>query len=120
MIKQNLIEKSGVLNAQMKKDIPVFKSGDTVQVNVRIIEGTKERIQMFEGVVLQLKGSGLTKTFTVRKISNGVSVERVFPIHSPIVSSINVVRHGKVRRARIFYLRELKGKAARIKEARRK
>lgn len=120
MIKQDLVAKSAIINAQLKTNLPEFKSGDTLQVNVRIVEGAKERIQMFEGVVIQRKGSGLTETFTVRKISNGVSVERVFPLHSPVIADIKVVRHGKVRRARLFYLRELKGKAARIKEARRK
>jgi large subunit ribosomal protein L19 len=116
MLKQDLINKS-ILNSQMKSDIPDFKSGDTVQVYVRIVEGAKERVQMYEGVVLQRRGAGLTETYTVRKISNGVSVERVFPLHTPMVSQIKVTRRGKVRRARLYYLRDLKGKAARIKAA---
>jgi large subunit ribosomal protein L19 len=116
MLKQDLINKS-ILNSQMKSDIPDFKAGDTVQVYVRIVEGAKERVQMYEGVVLQRRGSGLTETYTVRKISNSVSVERVFPLHSPMVSEIKVTRRGKVRRARLYYLRDLKGKAARIKAA---
>lgn len=99
-----------------KKDIPEFKAGDTVTVNYKIIEGNKERIQSYKGIVIQIKGTGLKKTFTVRKISNGVGVERIFPLYSPFIESIEVNRKGKVRKARIFYLRNLKGKKAKIKE----
>ena len=98
------------------KDVPPFRAGDTVRVNVRVKEGDKERIQAFEGVVIARKGEGVSKTFTVRKISNGVGVERIFPLHSPMLESISVVRRGRVRRAKLFYLRELTGKATRIKE----
>jgi large subunit ribosomal protein L19 len=99
-----------------KKGVPAFKAGDTVTVSYKIKEGAKERIQLFQGVVLQKKGAGLSQTFTVRKISNGVGVERIFPINSPKIESIEVNKHGVVRRARIFYIRELTGKKARIKE----
>ena len=101
-----------------KKEFPEFKAGDTVTVVYKIKEGNKEREQLFQGVVLQRKGHGLTQTFTVRKISNGVGVERIFPIHSPNIDKIEVMRRGKVRRARLFYLRTKIGKAARIKERR--
>ena len=100
------------------KEFPVFKSGDTVTVSYRIVEGSKERIQRFQGVVLQINGSGVTRTFTVRKISGGVGVERIFPYASPFISEIAVNKRGVVRRARIFYLRDLTGKKARIKEKR--
>lgn len=100
------------------KTIPQFKAGDTVTVNYRIVEGEKSRIQAFKGDVIQRKGKGRTQTFTVRKISNGVGVERIFPLFSPNIDSIEVNKSGKIRRARIFYLRGLKGKSARIKEAR--
>ena len=96
---------------------PDFKAGDNVNVHYKIVEGDKHRIQVFRGDVIQRKGSGLTQTFTVRKISNGIGVERVFPLYSPNVDKIEVNKRGKVRRARIYYLRKLKGKAARIKEA---
>jgi large subunit ribosomal protein L19 len=99
-----------------KNDLPEFKSGDTLIVSYKIIEGTKERIQNFQGVVIQRRGEGATETFTVRKMSNGVGVERIFPINSPFISAISVLKRGKVRRARLFYLREMQGKAARIKE----
>ncbi len=102
----------------IKSDIPVFNAGDTVTVSYKIKEGTKERIQLFQGVVLQRRNSGMSATFTVRKISNSIGVERVFPLHSPFIEKIEVNKRGKVRRARIFYLRELKGKKARIKERR--
>ncbi len=102
---------------QIKKDIPEFKAGDTVKVSVKIIENEKSRIQVFQGVVMQRCGSGVGETFTVRKISSGVGVERTFPINSPVIASIEVVRRGKVRRSRITYLRKLSGKAARIKES---
>jgi len=104
---------------QIREDIPDFKSGDTVTVHVRVIEGEKERIQQYEGVVIALKGSGSRRTFTVRKVSNGVGVERIFPIFSPRVAKIEVVRQGRGRRAKLYYLRERKGKSARIKEVRR-
>jgi large subunit ribosomal protein L19 len=102
-----------------RKDLPEFKAGDTITVHYKIKEGNKERIQNFQGVVLQRRGSGSTETFTVRKITNGVGVERVFPICSPFIEQIDVNKHGAVRRARIFYLRNLTGKKARIKERRR-
>ncbi len=101
-----------------KKDFPNFKSGDTITVHYKIKEGTKERIQNYKGVVIQRKGSGNSETFTVRKMSSSIGVERVFPLNSPFIDKIEVNKHGKVRRARIFYLRELTGKRARIKEKR--
>lgn len=101
---------------QIKTDVPEFKSGDTVKVSVRIIENKKERIQVFQGVVMKRRGSGVSETFTVRKISSGVGVERTFPVNSPAIAKIEIVKHGKVRRSRINYLRKLSGKAARIKE----
>ncbi len=107
-----------VEESREKKQFPAFKAGDTVTVKYKIKEGTKERIQNFQGVVLQRKGSGAAETFTVRKISNNVGVERIFPMVSPNIDEIIVNRHGVVRRARIFYLRGLKGKKARIKEKR--
>jgi len=103
---------------QFRTDIPRFSPGDTVRVHVRVREGEKERIQVFEGVVLGRKGSGIHETFTVRKISYGVGVERIFPVHGPMVESIEVVNQGRVRRAKLNYLRGLKGKAARIREKR--
>ncbi len=104
---------------QLRKDIPEFRSGSTVRVHVKIKEGDKSRIQVFEGVVTERKGGGIGETFTVRKISNGVGVERKFPLHSPIIDKIEVVRHGKVRRNKLRYLRERSGKSARLKEVRR-
>jgi large subunit ribosomal protein L19 len=101
---------------QMRTDLPAFKSGDTVKVHVRIKEAEKERIQVFEGVVIKKRKGGCRATFTVRKISYGVSVERIFPLHSPIINKIEVIQRGRVRRSRLYYLRALKGKAARIKE----
>ena len=101
---------------QLKKDVPDFSSGDTVKVSVRIIENNKERIQVFQGVVMQRRGSGVSETFTVRKISSGVGVERTFPVNSPVLAKIELVKRGKVRRSRITYLRKRSGKAARIKE----
>jgi len=100
----------------LRDETPDFSAGDTVNVHVRIVEGNKEHIQQFKGVCLQRKGAGASATFTVRKISSGVGVERIFPLHSPVVEKIEVVRRGKVRRARIFYIRQKIGKAARIKE----
>ncbi|MFC0188917.1 50S ribosomal protein L19 [Fictibacillus iocasae] len=103
---------------QLKNDLPAFRSGDTVRVHVKVIEGTRERIQLFEGVVIKKRGSGISETFTVRKVSYGVGVERAFPLHSPKIANLEVVRRGKVRRAKLYYLRALRGKAARIKEIR--
>jgi large subunit ribosomal protein L19 len=100
----------------MRSDLPPFRSGDTLRVNVRVKEGDKERIQAFEGVCIARRGSGVSETFTVRKISNGVGVERIFPVHSPMIADIQVVRRGRVRRAKLYYLRQLTGKATRIKE----
>ena len=104
---------------QLRSDIPDFRPGDTVRVDVKVVEGNKERIQAFEGVVIKRRGTGLSETFTVRRVAYGVAVERCFPIHSPRVDRIAVVRHGKVRRAKLYYMRNLFGKAARIKEVRR-
>ena len=101
---------------QLRKDIPEFGPGDTVRVHAKIVEGNRERIQVFEGVVIGRQGSGVREMFTVRRISYGVGVERMFPVHSPRIDKIQVVRHGAVRRAKLYYLRKLTGKAARIKE----
>lgn len=100
------------------KELPPFRAGDTLKVNVRVREGDKERVQAFEGVCIARRGSGVSATFTVRKISNGVGVERIFPTHSPMLADISVIRRGRVRRAKLFYLRSLTGKASRIKEKR--
>lgn len=105
-----------VTKSQLRNDLPEFKSGDEVKVSVRIIEGNKQRIQVFQGVVIIVRGGGINKTFTVRKMSSGIGVERTFPLHSPSIASIEVVRRGKVRRNKITYIRNLSGKAARIKE----
>ncbi len=102
----------------LKRDLPSFRPGDNIAVNYKIIEGTKERIQVFRGDVIQINGDGATKTFTVRKISNGVGVERIFPFVSPAIAGIEVLKRGKVRRAKIYYLRGLTGKKAKIKERR--
>ncbi len=99
----------------MRYDIPDFRAGDTISVHIRLIEGEKERIQVFKGTVLRVRGSGTNRTFTVRKVSGGIGVERTFPIHSPSIEKIEVLDRGKVRQSRIYYLRKLKGKAARIK-----
>ncbi|MBM7571801.1 large subunit ribosomal protein L19 [Aquibacillus albus] len=112
----NLIEE--VTKEQLRTDHPDFRPGDTVKVHVKVVEGTRERIQVFEGVVIKRQNGGISETFTVRKISYGVGVERTFPVHSPRVDKIEVSRRGKVRRAKLYYLRELRGKAARIKEIR--
>src|SRR5262249_51393151 len=98
------------------RDVPPFRPGDTLRVNVRVKEGEKERIQAFEGICIARRGSGVSETFTVRKISNGVGVERIFPVHSPMLADVNVVRRGRVRRAKLYYLRNLTGKATRIRE----
>jgi large subunit ribosomal protein L19 len=103
---------------QLRNDIPPFRPGDTLRVHVKVVEGQRERIQVFEGVVIRRRGTGVGESFTVRKISNGVGVERTFPLHSPKIDKIEVVRRGKVRRAKLYYLRKLRGKAARIKEIR--
>ncbi len=108
-----------VEGTQLRDGIPEFQPGDTVNVHVRVIEGDKERIQQYQGIVIAIKGSGARRTFTVRKVSNGVGVERVFPIHSPKLATIEVVRRGRVRRAKLYYLRDLRGKAARIRERQR-
>lgn len=107
-----------VENAHLRQDIPDFRPGDTVKVHVRVVEGGRERIQVFEGIVIARNGGGLRESFTVRKISFGVGVERVFPLHAPIIDRIEVVRRGDVRRAKLYYLRDRVGKAARIKERR--
>ena len=117
MRQKQLIEK--ITNEQLRTDIPDFRAGDTVRVHARVVEGTRERIQLFEGVVIKRHGSGISETYTVRKISNGVGVERTFPLHTPRVAAIDVVRQGRVRRAKLYYLRNLHGKAARIPERRR-
>lgn len=108
-----------ITQEQIRQDIPAFRPGDTLKVHVKVIEGTRERIQVFEGVVIKRRGAGISETFTVRKVSYGVGVERTFPLHTPKIDKIEVVRHGKVRRAKLYYLRNLTGKAARIKEIRR-
>jgi large subunit ribosomal protein L19 len=105
-------------DSQLRDDVPEFRSGDTVRVHVKVVEGNKERIQVFQGVVIGRKGGSIRETFTVRKVSGGVGVERVFPLHSPAIDRIEVVRHGRVRRAKLYYLRNLQGKAARIRERR--
>ena len=107
-----------ITQEQLRKDIPSFRAGDTLKVHVKVIEGSRERIQLFEGVVIKRRGGGISETFTVRKISYGVGVERTFPVNSPKIDKIEVARRGKVRRAKLYYLRELRGKAARIKEIR--
>ena len=101
---------------QLKTDLPAFGAGDTVRIHVRVIEGDKERTQIFEGTVIQRRGSGIQETFTVRKISQGIAIERIFPMHSPRIAKIERLREGRVRRARLFYLRGRKGRAARIRE----
>jgi len=107
-----------ITKEQLKADIPAFRPGDTLRVHVSIVEGNRERIQVFEGVVIKRRGGGISETFTVRKISYGVGVERTFPLHTPKIAKIEVMRRGKVRRAKLYYLRNLRGKAARIKEIR--
>ncbi|HDB2070505.1 TPA: 50S ribosomal protein L19 [Staphylococcus aureus] len=116
MTNHKLIE--AVTKSQLRTDLPSFRPGDTLRAHVRIIEGTRERIQVFEGVVIKRRGGGVSETFTVRKISSGVGVERTFPLHTPKIEKIEVKRRGKVRRAKLYYLRSLRGKAARIQEIR--
>ena len=106
---------NSVANEYMKSDIPAFNVGDTVKVHVKIKEGNRERIQIFEGFVLKRQGGGIGETFTVRRIASGVGVEKTFPVHSPLVEKIEVVRRGKIRRARLYYMRERTGKSAKIK-----
>jgi large subunit ribosomal protein L19 len=109
----SVLEKEG-----LREDIPEFRPGDTVRVSVRVREGEKERLQAFEGVCIGRRGAGISETFTVRKVSSGIGVERIFPLHSPNLAEIKVVRLGRVRRAKLYYLRKLSGKAARIRERR--
>ncbi len=110
-----MIDLNNVISDQIRTDIPKFNTGDRIRVHVRVIEGEKERIQPFEGDVISIRGSGLNKTFTVRKISSGVGVERIFPFNSPKIAKIELIKEGSVRRAKLFYLRKLSGKAAKIK-----
>ena len=118
MTKQNpLIQE--ITKSQLRDDIPDFRPGDSVKVYAKIVEGERERVQLFEGVVIKRHGTGVSATYTVRKISSGVGVERTFPLHTPRVAAIDVVRQGRVRRAKLYYLRDLHGKAARIPERRR-
>ena len=117
MRQNQLIEK--ITASQLRDDIPEFRAGDTIRVHAKIVEGTRERIQIFQGVVIKRHGAGISATYTVRKISNGVGVERTFPVHSPRVAKIEVVRYGRVRRAKLYYLCERTGKSARIPERRR-
>lgn len=112
----NLIQE--LTKEQLRTDLPNFRPGDTLKVHVKVIEGSRERIQLFEGVVIKRRGGGISETFTVRKISYGVGVERTFPLNTPKIEKIEVARRGKVRRAKLYYLRNLRGKAARIKEIR--
>ena len=105
-----------ITEGQMKQDAPVIRGGDTVKVHVKIREGERERIQVFEGTIIAKKGSGVSETFTVRRVSYGVGVERVFPVHSPNVAKVELVRSGKVRRSKLYYLRDRVGKAAKVKE----
>lgn len=112
----NILDK--VDAAQLREDVPAFRPGDTVDVHVKVIEGSNERIQIFKGVVIRRQGSGIRETFTVRKVSFGIGVERTFPVHSPNIDKLEVLRRGDVRRAKLYYLCELRGKAARIKEKR--
>ena len=112
----NILDK--VDSAYLRDDIPAFRPGDTLDVHVKVIEGSNTRTQLFKGVVIRRQGSGIRETFTVRKVSFGIGVERTFPVHSPNLEKIEVIRRGDVRRAKLYYLRELRGKAARIKEKR--
>jgi len=105
-------------SASLRDDVPAFRAGDTVKVHVKVVEGTRSRVQVFQGVVIRRQGGGVRETFSVRKVSFGVGVERTFPVHSPILDRIEVVTRGDVRRAKLYYLRNLRGKAAKIKEKR--
>ncbi|HET9422903.1 MAG TPA: 50S ribosomal protein L19 [Nocardioides sp.] len=105
-------------NAQKRTDVPEFRAGDTIKVHVKVVEGNRSRVQIFQGVVIRIQGAGIGRTFTVRKVSFGVGVERTFPLHSPIFEQIEIVTRGDVRRAKLYYLRNLRGKAAKIKERR--
>lgn len=113
----NLIDQ--IESRQLKKEFPDVRSGDTVRVHMKIVEGQKERIQVFEGIVIKMHGGGVRKTMTVRKVSFGVGVERIFPVHSPRVDKVEIVKRARVRRAKLYYLRKLSGKAARLKELRK-
>jgi large subunit ribosomal protein L19 len=113
---QNIITE--ITKEQLRSDLPDFRPGDTVRVHVKVVEGTRERIQVYEGVVISRRGGGISESFTVRKISYGVGVERTFPVHTPKIALLEITRRGKVRRAKLYYLRNLRGKAARIKEIR--
>ena len=104
--------------ASLRKDIPQFRAGDELKVHVRVIEGSKSRLQVFQGIVIRRQGDGVRETFTIRKVSYGVGVERTFPVHTPVIEKMEVVRRGDVRRAKLYYLRELRGKAAKIRERR--
>ena len=115
-MQNRLIEE--ITKEQLRSDLPAFRPGDTVRVHVKVVEGTRERIQVYEGVVIKRRGGGISETFTVRKISYGVGVERTFPVHTPKIAQLEVIRRGKVRRAKLYYLRNLRGKKARIKEIR--
>ncbi|HLZ80402.1 MAG TPA: 50S ribosomal protein L19 [Ktedonobacteraceae bacterium] len=109
---------TAIESAQLRKDVPELKSGDTVRLQVKVVEGNRERLQPFEGIVMRLRGSGVNRNFTVRRITNGVGVERTFLLHSPRIDKIEVLRHARVRRKQLYYLRGLTGKAARLKELR--
>ncbi|BDA63362.1 MULTISPECIES: 50S ribosomal protein L19 [Actinomyces] len=112
----NLIDQ--INQASLRDDIPSFRPGDTLKVHVRVVEGSRSRVQVFQGVVIARQGSGVSETFTIRKVSFGVGVERTFPVHTPSIDKIEVVTRGRVRRAKLYYLRNLRGKAAKIKERR--
>jgi len=105
-------------NSVLRDDVPEFRAGDTLKVHVKVVEGNRSRVQVFQGIVIRRKGSGSRETFTVRKVSFGVGVERTFPLHSPRIERVDVVRHGRVRRSKLYYLRSLAGKAARLREKR--
>ena len=115
-MENNVIAELG--KARKRDDVPAFRAGDTIKVHVKVVEGSRSRVQIFQGVVIRVQGSGIGRTFTVRKVSFGVGVERTFPLHTPIIDKIEVVTRGDVRRAKLYYLRELRGKAAKIKEKR--
>jgi large subunit ribosomal protein L19 len=118
--RRKAMQKTDIVESEyLRDDIPDFRPGDTVKVHVRVVEGTRERVQMFQGVVISRKGGGLRENFTVRKISFGIGVERTFPVHSPMISKIEVIMQGRVRRAKLYYLRDRVGKAAKVREKRR-